>query len=250
MARDAFRSAFGRVPGVLRRTVLPAIPDDGNGNALEGYRDLVDQVEALLKGLRQAGVPALSALPELLRFRSQKSNQVARVIRRGFAKQEEWAVRDAAESVFRWVLGYDEGYLPAPPATLVAELGDLLLTPRASALEPTLIWTNRLLKHAPNQVDASARQRLCDALELLLDETALPSIDVRLGAQTEEAELLLLRRPDIRALAAELSLRLEPLVEEDALEENSCLQTVAKWEKAMREDVFPKVRAVAERVGA
>ncbi|MCB9912886.1 MAG: hypothetical protein H6827_07825 [Planctomycetes bacterium] len=120
--------------------------------------------------------------------------------------------------------------------------GDVILTRRPRVLLPSLRWVSRLVRFAPDAVPASLVSRLCDALSLLLTETDIPSIEERLAARTDSDRLQILRRPDARAIAAELALRLRALANID----DGCLTTLDEWAMVVETDSFLVVRQVAD----
>jgi hypothetical protein len=93
-------------------------------------------------------------------------------------------------------------------------------------------------------VQDSLIDRLCDALNLLLSETDLPTMEERLAARTDTDRLQILLRPDIRAAAAELALRLRA----SELADGRCDPTLAEWETVTESDPFPVVLQAPKRL--
>lgn len=242
LGRDQTREALGAVPDVLRRVVLPGM----EGPDGEGVPRAFRAVRHLRESLQAEGVPTRSLLPALLavdRNRLEVSMEAVEVeIRKGLGSTDAATAEDAAKAVCFWATAATRGQVPPPADSLLDELGDVILTRRPRVLLPSLHWVNRLVRFAPDAVPASLVSRLCDALSLLLTETDIPSIEERLAARTDSDRLQILRRPDARAIAAELALRLRALADID----DGCLTTLDEWAMVVETDSFPVVRQVAD----
>ena len=228
------------VPDVLRRVVLPA--------RLDAPESFLRDVERLRSNLRDAGVPSRSALVALLTVDGENATQdpshVEGEIRQGVASGDHEQVVDAVRAAYYWAHASSQGEAPAPNPDLLAEVAGLVLSPHRRVLAEILYWLNRTVEHAPDVLPPPAVARLCTGLDILLSETGLPSLRERLSIRTNEDRVALLRRPEARALAAELAIRLGRQYELEP-----CERTEAAWRAAIGSDPFPDVRAASARVG-
>lgn len=244
LARDQTRETLGDLPDVLRRVILPGVPPPDVDEVPRAF----EVVRRLRESLQAEGIPTRSMLPALLaadRDRLVISLDAVEIeIRKGLAATDAAAAEDAAKAVCLWTTDSIEGRVPPPLDSLLDELGDVVLTRRPRVLLPVLRWVNRLVRFAPDAVPQSLNSRLCDALAVLLTETDIPSLEERLSARTDADRLQILRRPDTRAVAAELAFRLRPLVGVGS----DCATTLAEWETVVETDPFPVVRHVAKRL--
>ena len=242
LGRDEARRLLTHVPDVLRRVVLPGVEPPDGVNSPTTFRAIL----RLREELQAAGIPTRALLPALLaadRDRLEVSiGAVELEIRKGLASTDEDLARDAAEAVYLWAVMADDGRVPPPLDSLLDELGDVVLTRRPRILSPVLYWVNQLVRYVPNAVPDSLAARLCNALSLLLSETDLPSTEERLAARTDSDRLQILRRPDVRAAAAELALRLRAYVDVA----DDCDTTLQEWEAVVETDPFPVVRQVPD----
>lgn len=237
---DDAREMLTLVPDVLRRVVIPA------------YRRAADppwdEIERLRSSLRDAGIPARRSLVSLWTARRDRSPQdpsgVEAEVRQGLASANHEQVADAVRALYDWGSASNRDEAPSPPEGLMSEVAALVTFPRSRALVDVLYWTNRIVEHAPAALPETAVDRLCSGLDILISETDLPDVRERLAASTNDDRVALLRRPQARALAAELAFRLG---QQYGLNE-SCERILAAWQEAVEKDPFREVRAVPERV--
>ena len=229
--RDGFlsgptRSAGESAADALRAVALPLPLGDGPGR----------RAVRLLWKMWEADLPVRFALPATLLGTGGDARRVETAVRRGFASTESEHVADAAQAVFRWATLPDG---PALPDGLADELVATATRDDPGA-EEALGWLAGWVRRAPDSFPRRLVDTIAVGLQLILDTTAVPTVEERLRARSVPARRSLLRRPDLRAAGARLARALEETYRGDLDSETAAV--LKRWRSETRSDPFPTVR--------
>jgi SIR2-like domain len=199
------------------------------------------EVNALISSLKVAGICVLPASIMSLFIEPENLEQVSLELRNGLASTKQDEVDKAIESLFYWLAYSRSCSLSEPPSDLLNELVNRVFVRRQPGLGSAIGWLANLIKEMPEILNARHYDSLLLALEYLLKETELPSLE-DLEMTVESNPLIRFEeRPEYRRLASRLAHRLYFFYEKQGKELPSIL---VEWKSISEKDVLPEVRKV------
>jgi hypothetical protein len=219
----------------LAYIIFPRITDFSEKHKVE--------VKSLISNLEAAGICILPAATMTLFVEPENLEQVSLKLRNSLASTRQDEVDKAIQSLFYWI-GYARHHsLPEPPPDLLNELVNRVFVRRQPGLSSAIGWLANLIKEMPEIFNAAHYDSLQLALEYLLTETELPSLQ-ELEMTIERNPLIRFEeRPEYRRLASRLAHRLYSFYEKQNKEIPSIL---VKWKNISENDVLPEVRKVRQ----
>ena len=187
-ARQYNREIGGNIGGCLADAVLPALRADDIGP---------DRIAKWIGGLRDGGVESLvQTAAEFARIYPDHGETAVSFVRRGLAARGDVAVHSAALAVNRFIR-YHEAGTSAFPMVLSGDVVAIC----AARRDPGLLMALNTARHLlfANLVGPEDIERLIEALELLLTETAYDGWDDR---DPRTRSLSLIRRDCVRLAQA------------------------------------------------
>jgi hypothetical protein len=199
------------------------------------------EVKALISDLEAAGIYILPASTMALFIEPKNLEQVSLKLRASLASTKQDEVDKASQSLFCW-LGYARNHsLPEPPSDLLDELVNRIFVRRQPGLGSSINWLANLIKEMPEILNAGHYDSLLLALEYLLKETELPSLqDLEMTIESNPL-IRFEERPEYRRLASRLAHCLYFFYEKQSKELPSIL---VEWKSISEKDVLPEVRKV------
>jgi hypothetical protein len=199
------------------------------------------ELKVLVSDLEAAGICIIPTSVMTLFVEPENLEQVSLKLRASLASTRQDEVNKASQSLFYW-LGYALNHsLPEPPHDLLNELVNRVFVRRQPGLSSAIGWLANLIKEMPEILNAGHYDSLQLALEYLLKETELPSLQ-ELEMTIESNPLICFEeRSEYRRLASRLAHRLYSFYEKQNKEIPSIL---VKWKNISENDVLPEVRQV------
>jgi SIR2-like domain len=199
------------------------------------------EVNALISDLEAAGICILPASIMTLFIEPENLKLVSLKLRTGLALTKQDEVEKAIESLFYW-LAYSRKYsLPESPSDLLNELVNRVFVRRQPGLGSAIGWLANLIKEMPEILNAEQYDSVLLALEYLLKETELPSLqDLEMNIESNPL-IRFEERPEYRRLASRLTHRLYLFYEKQGKELPAIL---VEWKNISEKDVLPEVRKV------
>lgn len=199
------------------------------------------EVKALISDLEAAGIYILSASTMALFIEPENLEQVSLKLRDSLASTKQDEVDKAIQSLFYWLVYARNHSLPEPPPDLLNELVNRVFVRRQPGLSSAIDWLASLIREMPEILNTGHYDSLQLALEYLLKETELPSLQ-ELEMTIESNPLIRFEeRPEYRRLASRLAHCLYSFYEKQNKEIPSIL---VKWKNVSENDVLPEVRKV------
>lgn len=195
----------------------------------------------LLSEMEQSGFCVLSALPMISFIDPNSYDEIARKLRAGLNSMKQEEVHDSISSLFNWLVYGIRQSIPTPPADLLNELVNRVVTRRQPGLDSTIGQLSVIVRRIPELLNESQMESLCVALEYLVKETELPDKQNRETISNLSIQIPVNDRPEYRKLAAELAYR---LFIQFTSKNKEVPRILIKWKEICQNDPLPEVRQV------
>lgn len=227
------KNKLNQLIDTLAYVILPRIT--------EVPEDCKIEVNALISDLEAAGICIFPVSTMALFIEPENLELVSLKLRTGLASTNKDEVDKAIESLFYW-LAYSRKYLlPESPSDLLNELVNRVFVRRQPGLGSAIGWLTNLIKEIPEVLNTGHFNSLLLALEYLLKETELPSLqDLEMTIESNPL-IRFEERPKYRQLASRLAYRLYLFYEKQGNELPSIL---VEWKSISETDILPEVRKV------
>jgi hypothetical protein len=227
------KNKLNQLIDTLAYVILPRIT--------EVPKDCKIEVSSLISDLEELGICVLPASVMFLFIEPENLELASLKLRTVLASTKQDEIDKAIESLFYW-FAYSRSYsLSEPPSDLLDELVNRIFVRRQPGLGSAIGWLVNLMKEMPEILDAEQCNSVLLALEYLLKETELPSLQ-DLEMTVEGNPLIRFEeRPKYRLLASRLAHRLYLFYEKQGKALPSIL---VEWKSISEKDVLPEVLKV------
>jgi hypothetical protein len=227
------KNKLNQLIDTLAYVILPRIT--------EVTEDCKIEVNALISDLETAGICVFPASIMALFIEPENLELVSHKLRTGLASAKQDEVDKAIESLFYW-LAYSRKYsLPESPSDLLNELVNRVFVRRQPGLGSAIGGLTNLIKEIPEILNIGHYNSLLLALEYLLKETELPSLqDLEMTIESNPL-IRFEERPKYRRLASRLAHRLYLFYKNQSKDLPSIL---VDWKNISENDVLPEVRKI------
>jgi hypothetical protein len=227
---STLRQRFADLVPLMSQIILPRLVDVED--------ETKDLARRLLSEMEQSGFCVLSALPLVLFIDPNSDDEIARKLRVGLNSMKPEEVRDSIIGLFNWLVYGNRQSIPVPPADLLNELVNRVVTRRQPGLNSAIGQLSVIVRRLPELLNGSQMESLCIALEYLVKETELPSRQD--GAIMNLSTVVPINdRPEYRKLAVELAHRLFVHFTNSNKE---VPQILVRWKEIGQNDPLPEVR--------
>ena len=227
------RQQFAGLAPLMSQIILPRLADVGD--------ETKDLAKRLLSEMEQSDFCVLSALPVILFIDPNSYDEIALNLRVGLNSMKPEEVRDSIIGLFNWLVYGNRQSIPVPPADLLNELVNRVVTRRQPGLNSAIGQLSVIVRRLPELLNGSQMESLCIALEYLVKETELPNRQDRAITSNLSTVVPINDRPEYRKLAAGLAHRLFVHFTSNNQE---VPQILIKWKEISQNDPLPEVRRV------
>ena len=223
--------------------------DEALARVVLSRRDLKsDVVRSDLQRLRREaeiyGYPLLLSLPgwSAVGDPTWSEDVAVETLRHALISREPERVSRAADAILLWLAYAQNEQLPSPPAKLVDELVNKVLTLKQPSLARTVSALTKVVSAFPQRLSKANIADLESALASLLKETKLPEIFELDAEQIDPDAIAFVDRPNLQVVAGELAAALYKFFVHEGQQIPSVL---TKWAEVVEESVLPEVRKTA-----
>jgi len=226
------RQQFADLVPLMSQIILPRLVDVEEDETKDLARRLLSEME-------QSGFCVLSALPVVLFIDPNSHDEIALKLRVGLNSMKPEEVRDSIIGLFNWLVYGNRQSIPVPPADLLNELVNRVVTRRQPGLNSAIGQLSVIVRRLPELLNGSQMESLCIALEYLVKETELPNRQDRAITSNLFTVVPINDRPEYRKLAVELAHR---LFVHFTSSNKEVPQILIRWKEIGQNDPLPEVR--------
>ena len=221
---------LGLVP-LMSRIILPRL-----ANVEDETKDLARR---LLSEMEQSGFCVLFALPMTLFIDPNSDDEIAQKLRVGLNSMKQEEVHGSMIGLFNWLVYGNRQSIPVPPADLLNELVNRVVSRRQPGLDSAIELLSVVVRRLPEFLNGSQMKSVCVALEYLVQETELPSGQDPGITSNLSTVIPMNDRPEYRKLAVGFAHRLFVHFTNSNKE---VPQILIKWKGIGQSDPLPEVR--------
>ena len=174
--RDAARTRLRYILEVIRRILAPNVAPE---------TELASRMVNFVEELRQSHIPVERALPSLLQYRPELTDDAVSRIRRALASSDDETYHSGLDGLIFWLRrpkrykGRDhQSYVPEPPQEILADLGFIVSGRRQPGLDLALSAVIAVMRDLPDTVTEDFVRSVSIGLEYLHGETAYRLDDI------------------------------------------------------------------------